>query len=70
MGANIKIDLKEMRCEGVDGFKWLRIGSSGRILCTQKLTFRLHKKEGIYWLAKQLSASRERSLLHGVYIFM
>jgi hypothetical protein len=32
---NIKLDLREIGIDGVNGFSWLRIGSSGGLLLTR-----------------------------------
>jgi hypothetical protein len=54
---NLRMNLMEIRWVW-NGFVWLRIGTSGGLLWTQKWTFRFHKRRGISWLAEWLLASQ------------
>jgi hypothetical protein len=51
---SIKVDLREVGCEGVD---WIQvesgIGTGGRGLCTRLWTFEFHENGGISWLAER-----------------
>jgi hypothetical protein len=59
------MDLQETGCVVWSGLIWLRMRTSGRLLWTRQWTFVLHKRRGISWLAEEVLASHEMTLLHG-----
>jgi hypothetical protein len=50
--------------------KWIKMGSSGNLLWTRKWTFGFCGRRGISWLAEQLLASQEGSMVLVTYLFI
>jgi hypothetical protein len=67
----IKMNLRENGMIEI-GLIWLRIGTSGGLLWTQKWTFGFHKMLGSSWVAEQLAASQEglSSMSDENYVFI
>jgi hypothetical protein len=58
MGDNIKMDVKEIECEGVGCIHLLQDRDQWWDLVNTTVNFRLHKRLVVYSLAERLSASQ------------